>query len=347
MNLFLGFKNSEQSKDYHSWYWNRKSHSWNQNSKLLLIYLVLSPLLNIAIYAQADDASEVMEAQKSETAFGFGLAVLVIAFRFLWKHQPLSQVFTDAIIIIISVANIIVPFELFLPHTDNLASQDFWINYWTFICYRVLPTIFFTFSYYSWIRKVMMLVFTISYSLLRMTPSVLLGGQVAFVVCVNMVCAYSLYEIEKNRKAKFLQETATKSEQKLQSNLLNNLPEGIIVFDACMKPLYINKTMNTVLGTDDNEKAILQKLSDLNLEHIVNEVQKHNESPAAGSQLNSPSRMLFPSPEISPLKEQRKNSDAIRIFLDKSSPTVDKLIKPRPSKIDLSVPSIYLDDLTP
>jgi len=131
---------------------------------------------------------------------------------------------------------------------------------------------------------------------------------------------------------------------KLQKELLKGLPEGMVILDKQYKPVYMNSSMNIVLGTSNDEESIMQRIKDLNLETILQEVQKQQESPLYNfsALTNSPVKARTPQ-GVSPEKLSLNFSETVKIYMEKSPD--EKLAKPRASKIDLTIPSIYLDDL--
>jgi len=316
--------------------------SWDSKIKTMIGLLGISSVLSLIISFQADSSSNLSLSQRFQSIFGFAIAVCLVPVCMLLKLKSRFQAYTSRIIAGFCLVNIIVPYELCLFYNPEMDSEEFWVDLLTLVYYRVIPfLLFLSYSKNNFQQFVQMAI--LSYIFLRAIPSVLLGCNIALAIILSATLVL-LFIIQKRTEVQTKKQQAQiEKEVNLRGNLLHNFPEGIIAYNKDKKPAFINKTMKDVLGTSDAEEEILQKIKDLNLEHIIREVSKQsdnqtvtaNNSPAKLSPLESPER----SPPFTFL-------DTYKMLPDKSSPTLNnRLIKPRTSKIDLSVPSIYLDDL--
>jgi len=317
--------------------------SWDSTIKFMMGLLTFSSILNLIVSLRSEE-SELILSQRFQYILGFGMAICLIPIFALFKFKPRFQKSSPSIVAGFSLINIIVSYELCLFYNPEITSREFWIDHLTLLYYRVIPYLLFLSHSKNNFQQFVQIVI-LSYVFLRSIPSVLLECNLVLAVILNSALVVYLILQRKDNADNKKQQAQIEKEVNLRGGLLRNFPEGIMAFNKDKKPVFINKTMKEVLETTDTEEAVLQKIKDLNLHHIIQEVVKQGENiNNQNSQTNSPIKMNSPldSPERSP---PFTFLDTYKMLSDKSSPTLNRLIKPRTSKIDLSVPSLYLDDL--
>jgi len=129
----------------------------------------------------------------------------------------------------------------------------------------------------KWYRRTLIILGCSSYILLRNTKGSSLSsflGNGLLSLCLTLVFAFDCFKAEKSKVKKSMNNKNTLPYEKILKNLLDGLPEGIMIMDKSKKPFYINEAMNVVLGTEPSQGAITSKIEELHLEELFEEIER-------------------------------------------------------------------------